>query len=169
MKIEYDDSLFNSEELKNTPKRINRFMEEWNNNNQNKFRFTVFDNPGYSQMVILKQIEFSSLCAHHMLPFHGHAHIGYIPDMKICGISKLARTIDMFSCCPQTQEKLTEEIANYINTKLEPKGVMLVMEGAHDCMRIRGVKKQHSIMVTSAFRGVFERIEVRQEFLRLIE
>jgi GTP cyclohydrolase I len=167
MKIEYDDTLFNDEELKNTPDRIKRFTEEWKK--KQNFNFTVFDNPNYSQMVILKKIEFASLCAHHLLPFHGHADVGYIPDKKICGISKLARTVDMFSCCPQTQEKLTEEIVNFLNRKLAPKGVMVVLQAAHDCMRIRGVKKQHSIMITSAFRGVFEEQKVREEFLRLIE
>ena len=167
MKIEYSDKFFNEEELNNTPDRIKRFQDEWNKSGD--FKFTIFNNPGYNQMVILKHIEFASMCAHHLLPFHGEAHIGYIPKNRICGISKLARVIDMYANRPQTQEKLTEEIVDFIMKELDPKGVMIVMEAAHDCMRIRGVKKQNSIMVTSAIRGVFEQQEVRSEFLRLIE
>jgi len=154
------------EELENTPKRIKKFVKEWKKNE--KFKFTTFPNPGYDQMVILKNIDFSSLCSHHLLPFHGKAHIGYIPDKKICGISKLARTVDKFASRPQTQEELTQNIADFLEKKLKPLGVMIVMEAQHDCMRIRGVKKQNSVMVTSAIRGLFEKQEVREEFLKLI-
>jgi len=167
MKIKYENGLFNEEEKKNTPKRIQRFQEEWSNNQD--FNFTIFDNPNYNQMIILKNIEFASLCAHHLLPFHGTAHVGYIPNEMICGVSKLARTVDKFASKPQTQEKLTEEIVDFLMKKLKPKGVMIVMEAAHDCMRIRGVKKQHSSMVTSAIRGVFKEQKVREEFLELIK
>lgn len=167
MKLEVNDNLMNEEELKNTPGRWKRFQEEWENNKD--FNFTTFPNPNYDQMVILKDIEFASLCAHHILPFHGKAHIGYVPDKTICGISKLARALDAFANKPQTQEKLTQELANFIEEKLHPKGLMIVIEAAHDCMRIRGVKKQNSTMVTSAIRGVFEKETARNEFLRLIK
>jgi GTP cyclohydrolase I len=165
MLIEYKDEWFSEEELENTPKRIERFLDEWERNN--KFNFTVFKNPGYDQMVILKNIEFSSICSHHLLPFHGSAHVGYVPDTKLCGISKLARVVDKFANKPQIQERLTDEIANYLMKRLDPKGVMVVLEASHDCMRIRGVKKQHSVMVTSAIRGVFKNLDAREEFLRL--
>jgi GTP cyclohydrolase I len=166
MEVEFDDKLFVPEELLNTPERIRKFQREWESNR--KFHFTTFDNPGYHDMIILKDIDFASLCAHHLLPFMGRCHIGYIPNGNICGISKLARTVDMFASKPQLQEKMTSEIADFLLLKLDPKGVMVVVEGQHDCMRIRGVRKASSIMVTSAIRGVFERPEVRQEFMGVI-
>lgn len=166
MIIEIPDELFDEESLQNTPKRIKRFMEEWERNKE--FNFTTFDNPNYDQMVILKDIDFYSLCEHHLLPFYGKAHIGYIPDKKICGISKLARVVDKFASKPQLQERLTQEIADFIEEKLQPQGVMVVIEGIHLCMRMRGVKKPNSVMVTSAIKGVFKKQDAREEFLRLI-
>lgn len=166
MLLEIPDSLFTEEELKNTPARYQGFLNEWATNGE--FKFTVFPNPGYDQIIILKEIDFSSLCSHHLLPFHGVAHVGYIPDDKICGISKLARVVDKFASCPQVQEKMTQQIADFIDEKLAPKGVMVVLEAQHDCMRIRGVKKQNSLMVTSSMKGLFQKPEVRTEFLKLI-
>jgi len=166
MELKLDDSLFNEEELQNTPSRYEGFLEEWASNNQ--FKFTTFDNPGYNQMVILKDIDFSSLCSHHLLPFHGVAHIGYIPGSKICGISKLARVVDKFASRPQIQERMTQEIADFIEMELQPAGVMVVVSAQHDCMRIRGVKKQNSQMVTSAIKGEFCKAETRNEFLKLL-
>lgn len=167
MELNIPDELFNEEELKNTPKRYEGFLEEWAGNSN--FKFTVFDNPGYDQMIVLKNIDFSSLCSHHLLPFHGVAHVGYIPDLKICGISKLARVIDKFASRPQIQERMTQEIADFIDEKLQPKGVMVIVSAQHDCMRIRGVKKQNSHMVTSAIKGEFRKNEARNEFLKLVE
>jgi len=164
--LEECDWEFNEEELKNTPDRVKRFVDEWNDND---FNFTMFDNPDYDEMIVLKDIEFSSLCSHHLLPFHGHGGIGYIPDEKICGISKLARALDKFAHRPQTQEKLTQDLGDFLEEKLKPKGLMIVLEAQHDCMRIRGVKKKESNMVTSVVRGVFKKNEVRQEFLELIK
>jgi len=161
------DSLFNDEELNNTPRRYEGFLNEWAGNNE--FKFTTFENPGYDQMVILKDIDFSSLCSHHLLPFHGVAHVGYIPGDKICGISKLARVVDKFASRPQIQERMTQEIANFIDAELNPAGVMVVVSAQHDCMRIRGVKKQSSSMVTSAMKGEFKKQETRYEFLKLID
>ncbi len=166
MRIDYDNNLFNDEELENTPERVKRFHEEWEKNQE--FDFTCFDNIVYDQMVILKDIDFASMCAHHLLPFKGVVHIGYVPGKKICGLSKLARTVDKFASKPQLQEQMTHEIADFIYYKMNPKGVMVVVEAAHDCMRIRGVKKPNSTMVTSALKGVFKKQMPRDEFLRLI-
>lgn len=169
MEIYYSDDYFNEEELQNTQNRHVRFLEEWDTN-QN-FKFTVFDNPGYDQMIILKDIDFSSLCSHHLLPFTGKVHIAYIPDKKICGISKLARVVDRFASQPQIQERMTQEIANYLEKYLNSKGVMIVAEATHLCMKIRGVKKQNSVMITSSITGAFKENEkgAREEFLRLIK
>jgi GTP cyclohydrolase I len=112
MQIEIPDEYFTNEELTNTPLRIARFMQEWKS--KKEFNFTVFNNENYDQMILLKDIEFASLCAHHLLPFHGKVHIGYIPDKKICGISKLARVVDMFASKPQIQEGMTQEIADFL-------------------------------------------------------
>jgi len=167
MQIEIPDELFSAEELRNTPDRIKRFLQEWQN--KDDFKFTMFDNPGYDQMILLKSIEFGSLCSHHLLPFTGFAHVGYIPDKKICGISKLARVVDMFASRPQVQERLTQQIADFIVQQLNPIGVMVVLEAQHECMRIRGVKKANSVMVTSALKGLFKKDEkARLEFMGLI-
>lgn len=168
MIIEYPDELFSEEALRNTPIRCANWLKEWEH--QQEINFTTFKNECYDQLILLKDIEFASLCEHHLLPFHGHAHVGYIPNETICGISKLARVVDMFASRPQLQERLTQEIADYLEEQLAPKGVMVVLSAAHDCMRIRGVKKQHSQMVTSALKGVFAEDEkARTEFLALIK
>ena len=167
MKIEIPDELFSEEELTNTPDRIKRFMAEWENNDE--FKFTVFNNPGYDQIIILKDIDFASVCSHHLLPFIGKAHIGYIPGNKICGISKLARVVNKFASRPQIQERLTHQIADFINKELNPVGVMVVIEAQHQCMTIRGVRKPNSVMVTSAIKGLFkEDGKARAEFMELI-
>jgi len=166
MKIEYPDKYFTEEEMENTQGRHKKFLEEWEENND--FNFTVFKNPDYNQMIVLKDIDFFSLCSHHLLPFTGKVHIGYIPDKRICGISKLARVVDKFASRPQIQERMTQEIADYLEHKLNPLGVMVVVEGQHLCMKMRGVKKLNSVMITSAIKGVFEKQDVRDEFLKLI-
>lgn len=167
MKLDMPDDLFTDEELTNTPNRYQGFVEEWEGNRE--VRFTTFPNPGYDQLVILKDIDFSSLCSHHVLPFHGKAHIGYLPGERICGISKLARVVDAFASRPQIQERMTAEIADYLMAEMNPKGCIVVVEAAHDCMRIRGVKKPNSTMVTSAVRGLFlENPDLKQEFIRLL-
>lgn len=166
MNLEIPDSLFNEEELENTPKRYQGFIDEWAGNSD--INFTVFPNPGYDQLIVLKRIDFSSLCSHHVLPFHGVASIGYLPGNLICGISKLARVVDCFASRPQIQEKMTNEIADYLIEHLKPKWAMVVLEAGHDCMRIRGVKKPHSIMVTSAIRGNDSFPELKTEFMQII-
>ncbi|WP_339610594.1 GTP cyclohydrolase I FolE [uncultured Planktosalinus sp.] len=123
----------------------------------------------YENMVIVKDIELYSLCEHHMLPFFGKAHIAYIPNGHIVGLSKLPRVVDVFARRLQVQERMTKEILDCINETLQPKGVAVVIEAAHMCMMMRGVQKQNSVTTTSGFRGAFEKIETRNEFLKLIE
>ena len=122
----------------------------------------------YNEMVLVKDIELYSLCEHHMLPFFGKAHIAYIPNGQIVGLSKLPRVVDVFARRLQVQERLTEQILDCINDTLKPQGVAVVIEAAHLCMMMRGVQKQNSVTTTSGFRGQFEKIETRNEFLKLI-
>ena len=122
----------------------------------------------YNEMVIVKDIELYSLCEHHILPFFGKAHIAYIPNGHIVGLSKIPRIVDVFSRRLQVQERLTEQILNCINDTLKPEGVAVVIEASHMCMMMRGVQKQNSTTTTSGFRGAFKNIETRTEFLKLI-
>lgn len=122
----------------------------------------------YSEMVLIKDIEVYSLCEHHILPFYGKAHIAYIPNGKVVGLSKIPRVVDVFSRRLQVQERLTHEILNCINDTLKPIGVAIVIEAVHMCMMMRGVQKQNSCTTTSAFIGEFEKQETRSEFLNLI-
>ena len=122
----------------------------------------------YDDMVIIKDIELYSLCEHHMLPFFGKAHIAYIPNGHIVGLSKIPRVVDVFARRLQVQERLTHDILECLNDTLKPKGVAVVIEASHMCMMMRGVQKQNSVTTTSGFRGQFEKIETRNEFLKLI-
>ena len=122
----------------------------------------------YDQMVIVKDIDFFSMCEHHILPFYGKAHVAYIPNGHITGLSKIARVVDIFSHRLQVQERLTEQIMHCINDTLKPQGVMVVIEAKHMCMQMRGVEKQNSITTTSAFSGVFDSAKVREEFMNLL-
>ena len=122
----------------------------------------------YSEMVIVKDIEMYSMCEHHLLPFFGRAHIAYIPDGYIVGLSKIGRVVDAFARRLQVQERLTHEILNCIQDTLNPQGVAVVIEAKHLCMMMRGVQKQNSVATTSAFTGQFENEKTRSEFIRLI-
>ena len=122
----------------------------------------------YSQMVIVKDIDFFSLCEHHMLPFYGKAHVAYIPNGYITGLSKIARVVDIYSHRLQVQERMTLQIKDAIEQTLHPLGVMVVIEARHMCMQMRGVEKQNSITTTSDFSGAFNQAKTRQEFMNLI-
>lgn len=122
----------------------------------------------YNEMVIVKDIELYSLCEHHILPFFGKAHIAYIPNGQIVGLSKIPRIVDVFARRLQVQERLTKQILDCINDTLKPQGVAVVIEASHMCMMMRGVQKQNSVTTTSGFRGQFEKQETRNEFLKLI-
>ena len=122
----------------------------------------------YNQMVIVKDIDFFSLCEHHMLPFYGKVHVAYIPNGYITGLSKIARVVDIFSHRLQVQERMTQQIKDCINETLHPQGVIVVVEAKHMCMQMRGVEKQNSITTTSDFCGAREQAKTRQEFMNLI-
>ena len=122
----------------------------------------------YNQMVIVKDIDFFSMCEHHMLPFYGKAHVAYIPNGYITGLSKIARVVDIFRHRLQVQERLTQQIKDCIQDTLKPMGVMVVVEAKHMCMQMRGVEKQNSITTTSAFSGAFEQAKTREEFMNLL-
>ncbi len=123
----------------------------------------------YSQMVIVKDIDFFSLCEHHMLPFYGKAHVAYIPNGYITGLSKIARVVDIFSHRLQVQERMTLQIKECIQETLNPLGVMVVVEAKHMCMQMRGVEKQNAITTTSDFTGAFNQAKTREEFMNLIK
>lgn len=132
-------------------------------------KVTTFPNDEhYSAMVMEKQIPFYSMCAHHLVPFYGHAHLAYIPNDTILGLSKFARILEFYAKRPQLQERLTEQVANYLETRLKPQGVMVVIEARHLCVEMRGVKKPGAVTVTSAIRGIFHQKPVREEFLDLL-
>ena len=130
---------------------------------------TTFPNDeGYQHMVMEKEIPFYSLCSHHLVPFYGKAHIAYIPDRTIIGLSKFARILEFYAKRPQLQERLTEQVVHYLMEALEPKGAMVVIEARHLCVEMRGVKKPGAVTVTSALRGLFHQRPVREEFLDLL-
>ena len=130
---------------------------------------TCFPNDeGYRAMVIEKEIPFYSMCAHHLVPFYGHAHIAYIPNDRIIGLSKLPRILEFYARRPQLQERLTEQVVSFLDGMLKPQGAMVVIEARHLCVEMRGVKKPGAVTVTSAIRGSFYKKEVREEFLDLL-
>jgi len=160
-----------SEGLAETPRRItDMYLELFEGMRLDASeQLAVQFDEAHDEMVILKDIPFYSMCEHHFLPFHGTAHVGYLPDGKIVGLSKIARAVEIFARRPQVQERLTSQIANAIEDALGAKGVGVVIEAEHLCMTARGVRKPGALMVTSAMRGRFRETEnTRQEFLRLI-
>ena len=161
----------NREGLEKTPERVAKAMQFLTQGydidanailNSAKFKEDV------SEMIIVKDIELYSMCEHHMLPFYGKAHVAYIPNGYITGLSKIARVVDAYSRRLQVQERLTHQILNAIKESLDPIGVAVVIEASHLCMMMRGVEKQNSVTTTSAFWGEFEKNETRSEFLKLI-
>jgi len=159
------------EGLLKTPERVAKAMQYltkgYQEDGKEILRSAMFEEK-YSEMVLVKDIELYSLCEHHMLPFIGKAHIAYIPNGKIVGLSKIPRIVDVFARRLQVQERLTDEILHCINDTLNPLGVAVVIEAMHLCMMMRGVQKQNSVTTTSAFVGEFRKAETRAEFLNLI-
>lgn len=154
--------------LASTPERVARlYLEMFHGLREGaEPDVTTFPNDeGYSSMVMERDIPFYSMCAHHFVPFYGHAHIAYIPGPRIVGLSKLPRILEFYAKRPQLQERLTEQVADYLWKNLSPLGAMVVVEARHLCVEMRGVKKPGALTVTSALRGCFEEREVRAEFL----
>ena len=161
----------NREGLVKTPQRVGRamqFLTKGYHEDPVAILQSAIFNEDCDQMVVVKDIEFYSLCEHHLLPFFGKVHIAYIPNGKITGLSKLPRVVDVFARRLQLQERLTNQIKDCIQQSLQPQGVMVVIEAEHMCMQMRGVQKMHSMTVTSAFSGVFEEQPTREEFMNLI-
>ena len=159
------------EGIAKTPERAAKaiqFLTSGNCQDPSKILRSAMFAESYHDMVIIKDIELYSLCEHHILPFFGKAHIAYIPDGYIVGLSKIPRVVDVFARRLQVQERLTHDILECINNTLQPKGVAVVIEASHMCMMMRGIQKQNSVTTTSGFRGQFEKIETRSEFLKLI-
>ena len=159
------------EGLKETPARVAKSYAKLFGGYKEKLEdiITVFDNEGYDEMVIAKDIEFYSICEHHMLPFYGKVHVGYVPDTRIIGLSKMPRLVEIFARRLQNQERMTKQIADTLNDVLKPKGVGVVIEASHLCMQARGVEKQNSKISTSSFTGLFKKDpRTRAEFLDLI-
>ena len=158
--------------LIDTPERMEKsmaFLTRGYAMNVNTVLHEALFDVDYDEMVIVKDIEFFSMCEHHLLPFFGKAHIAYVPNGKVIGLSKIPRVVDVFARRLQVQERLTTEIADAITEAISPQGVAVILEAQHLCMMMRGVEKQHSATVTSAMRGVFKtQLQTRNEFLSLV-
>lgn len=160
------------EGLLKTPERVSKamqfLMQGYDQSPEEILKSAMFTED-YRQMVIVKDIDFYSMCEHHMLPFFGKAHIAYIPNHKITGLSKIARIVEVYARRMQVQERMTTQIKECIQNTLNPLGVMVILEAQHLCMQMRGVQKQHSITTTSDFTGVFQQAKTREEFMNLIK
>ena len=160
------------EGLLKTPHRVGEALQflckGYNEDPEAILRSALFEED-YRQMVVVKDIDFYSLCEHHMLPFFGKVHVAYIPNGHITGLSKIARVVDVYARRLQVQERLTTQIKECIQNTLNPLGVMVVIEAEHLCMQMRGVQKQHAMTVTSDFTGVFQQAKTREEFMKLIK
>ncbi|MGA1776084.1 MAG: GTP cyclohydrolase I FolE [Flavobacteriaceae bacterium] len=177
IKTNYEDILHllgedkTREGLIKTPERASKAMkfltEGYEKDPKQILQGAMFEED-YNEMVIVKDIELYSLCEHHLLPFFGKAHIAYIPNGQIVGLSKIPRVVDVFARRLQVQERLTEQILDCINDTLKPKGVAVIIEASHMCMMMRGVQKQNSTTTTSGFRGAFKDTDTRNEFLNLV-
>jgi GTP cyclohydrolase I len=161
----------NRDGLRGTPKRVDqalRFLTSGYGQDADKLLNNALFDVEYDEMVIVADIDFFSLCEHHLLPFFGKCHVAYLPDKKVIGLSKMARLVEMYSRRLQVQERLTTQIAETIQEKIHPLGVGVVIDAQHMCMMMRGVEKQNSRAVTSSMLGTFRRTETRMEFLDLI-
>jgi GTP cyclohydrolase I len=159
------------EGLVKTPERVARAYEFLSSGYQQDPDEVIGDalfTEDYSEMIIVRDIDFFSLCEHHMLPFYGRAHVAYVPDKHIVGISKVARLVECYARRLQVQERMTSQIAGFIQDKLNPLGVGVVIRAEHMCMRMRGVQKPNSSVVTSSLLGVFQKRDTRQEFMNLL-
>lgn len=159
------------EGLEKTPLRVAKamqFMTQGYNQDPEAILRSALFKEDYRQMVIVKDIEVYSMCEHHMLPFFGRAHVAYIPNGYVTGLSKIARVVETYARRLQVQERLTYQIKNCIQNTLHPLGVAVVIEAQHMCMMLRGVQKQNSVTTTSDFSGAFEKLATREEFIRLI-
>ena len=169
--IEHLGENIHREGLEKTPERVAKAMQflthGYDLNPEEIIRTAMFKED-HNHMVIVKDIEIYSMCEHHMLPFFGKAHIAYIPNGHIVGLSKIPRVVDAFARRLQVQERLTDQIKDCIQNTLKPKGVAVVIEAKHMCMQMRGIQKQNSVTTTSSFTGAFEKESTRQEFIALI-
>ena len=166
--LQYFGEDVNREGLKDTPKRYVKFFIEFLN--PPKWKCTTFEGEGYDEMIIQKNIPFYSLCEHHIAPFFGKGHIAYIPNKKIVGLSKLARTLETYSRRLQNQERITQQVAEFLEKQLKPKGVAVILSAQHMCMEMRGVKKHDTFTTTSKMTGVFKTgYEARMELMNLIK
>ena len=159
----------NREGLVDTPKRVAEMCDELLNPERANMKYTVFDSSNYGGIVLVRDIEFSSICEHHLMPFVGKAHIAYIPDKKVIGISKLARIVDKHAKKLQLQERLTKEILDDIQSSLNPQGLAVFMEAQHLCMNIRGITRRNASTVTTLFSGAFEDVKMQELFLNLVK
>ena len=162
----------NREGLLRTPERIAKamqFLTKGYGQDPEEIISSAMFRENYRQMVIVKDIDFYSMCEHHMLPFFGKAHVAYIPNKYITGLSKIARIVDVYARRLQIQERLTLQIKDCLQRVLNPLGVMVVIEAQHMCMQMRGIEKQHSITTTSDFTGAFNELKTREEFISLIK
>lgn len=161
------------EGLKDTPERVKKSWKYLFSGYEKNVEdlFTTFESDGYNQIVLLKDIEVYSMCEHHLLPFIGKAHVAYIPHKKLIGISKLARLVDLYSRRMQIQERICDQVTSALDKFLKPRGAACIIEAQHLCMRMRGVQKQNSIMVTSSLTGVFleDRSRAKNELMMLLK
>ena len=161
----------NREGLLDTPKRVAKMYQEvfqGLGQNPREHLGTFFSEEEHEELVLVKDILFHSMCEHHLVPFFGKAHVAYIPNNAVTGLSKIARIVDVFAHRLQIQERMTTQIKDCIQNTLNPLGVMVVIEAQHTCMQMRGVEKQNSITVTSDFTGAFNQAKTREEFISLI-
>lgn len=162
--------LGHDEHTKDTADRMARALIElcyYHLHPEEEPKITVFEDPSYNELIIVKDIPFTSICSHHLLIFEGVVHVAYLPNGKIIGLSKIPRIVEYFARRPQVQEYLVRDIADYIMKKINPKGVMVIAEGRHSCCACRGAEKEHTF-TTSAIRGCFEDKTIREEVLALI-